>query len=570
MSMKKLIYFAFAISALTLGSCTKLDLNPLSEPSSENWYADAQQIEISLNDMYRKVFYGIETEFWTDRRTDDWAQRDQVYDLCNGATTAATSTYSTFWTNTYKPISRANRVIEAIEVKHNDDPALAALKAEAKFFRAYMYARLVVCWGDAPFYLKTLSIEESQNMTRTDKKIITEQVLKDYDDAIEGLPDMNNGSGVYRVTKGAAIALKARFCAMIGDYRSCADLCKRLMDGGKYSLYYSAENPADSYGELFRDKTYNTEQIFMIANAYAYEQTQAIKSWVLRTAGGNNTAQPSWDLLAAYECTDGKTIDQSPLFDCHDPFANRDPRCCMTFAAPGTEIYGVIFDPHPSTLQVMDVTAGKMVKNKDTKPNDNYAAYNSCCLRKGAQMEWRTGQYNENPESIIRYADVLLMYAESKIELGEIDGTVLNAINQVRARAYGVSVKETGSYPAITTTDKAELRKIVRRERRVELTHEGVRFFDLKRWGLLKKCYSIHYYGHKNATGIKDYAAQGYWFWPETPAIDEDGFADFETMYNKGYIERYGFHVYDPKVELFPIPDEEIKANIHLTQNTGY
>lgn len=586
--MKKFhIIIASIAITLTAGSCAKLDVKPLSEASSANWYQNAEQITFSLNDLYRTYLYKIENEYWTDRRTDDWAQRDQVYDFCNGTVTSAstdakgsTTVYSSVWTNTYKGISRAIRVIESID-KLGNPVELQSLKAEALFFRAYLYARLATFYGDAPFYTTSISVEEAYTMSRTAKEVIVKQAYADYDAAIEGLPVENSSSGVWRVTKGAALALKARLAITLGDYEECAKCCKEVMDSDTYSLYYSSTKPEDSYGELFRDKGFNTEVIFAIGRSIALAdgETEAIKSWVLRTAGGTATAQPSWDLLAAYECTDGKLITESTLFDCHNPYENRDPRCCMTFVKPGTEILGVVFDPSPSALKTNK--DGNNVDNKDNKIVDVYAPYNGCCIRKGAQQEWRDLQKNENPIVICRYADVLLMYAEAKMELNEIDGSVLNAINDIRARAYGVKRADIGNYPAITTTDQAELRKVIRRERRVELAWEGIRFWDLRRWGLLEKCYSHHYYGFPNQQNLKTFDGLGYWYWPVTPEIDEDGFADFTKMYDMELgkdkegqpihaIELYGFHKYDPKVELFPIPDKELLTNKNLTQNPGY
>lgn len=571
--MKKYIYILAGLLLMgAASSCADLDLNPPSSASTENWYSNAQEITLSLNDVYRKAFYPFETEFWTDRRTDDWAQRDQVYDFCNGSVKSTTGTYDTDWSNSYKAISRMIRVIDSIEGKLGDDPSLQTLKAEAYFFRAYFYARLTICYGDVPFYIHDIDIDKAFTMGRTEKAVVAEQVYKDFDAAIAGLPYVNTDNKTWRVNKGCAMSLKARYCLNLKDYAECARLCKELMDSNTYSLYYSTENPADSYGELFRQKGMTCENIFSIKTSYAYDpdNTQAIKSWVLRTASGNAVAQPSWDLLAAYECTDGKIINDSPLFDPKNPYLNRDPRCAMTFVVPGTKVYGVVFNPDPTVLTVYDDQTGKEVKNKDTKSNDNYAPYCGTCLRKGAQDEWRNGQYSENPEIIIRYADVLLMYAEAKIEMNDIDNTVLNAINDVRARAYGVQRKDTSKYPAITTTDQTELRKILRRERRVELAWEGRRFFDVRRWGLFEKMYSVHYYGLLNATDLKAQYAKGNWFWPEIPMLDEDGFADFTKMYEAKYIERYGFHVYDPKVELFPIPSDEVIINTNIRQNPGY
>ena len=84
--------------------------------------------------------------------------------------------------------------------------------------------------------------------------------------------------------------------------------------------------------------------------------------------------------------------------------------------------------------------------------------------------------------TLMRMAEILLIYAEAKIESNSIDATVLEAINRVRARAYGVDVTDTGNYPAITTTNQAELRKVIRRERKVELANEGFRLYDIRRW----------------------------------------------------------------------------------------
>ena len=137
MIMKKIYYIiAAALSLGFLSGCVDLDMNPPSSASSENWYSDADELAISLNDLYRKAFYGIDMEFWTDRRTDDWAQRDYSYEFTNGSATSATSTFSEYWTNTYRAVSRSIRVLESIE-KLGNGPEYEVLAAEAHFFRAY-------------------------------------------------------------------------------------------------------------------------------------------------------------------------------------------------------------------------------------------------------------------------------------------------------------------------------------------------------------------------------------------------------------------------------------------------
>lgn len=559
--MKKIVKtIVFALVLAAAASCADLDLNPLSQASSDNWNQNALQIRTSLNDLYRIYLWKINNQWWGDKRSDDWSQRTQIYEYTQGNVTSTWSV-NAYWENSYKGISRAIRVIEAIE-KAGDPESLRALKAEAMFFRAYLYGRQIILYGDVPFYLNSITPEEAMTMARTDKNIIKTQVYADFDYAIANLPADNGGNGVFRVNCNVARSLKARFALNMQDWAIARDACKEVMESDAYSLY-------PSYGGLFREKGLNTEIIFAIARLYDKEY-QSIKNYLPATAGGAAIAQPSWDLLAAYECTDGKMIDESPLFDPHNPYLNRDPRCCETFVAPGSTYLGVVFEPNPTVKTVYDEWSGKMVTNRDIKPNNQYAAFNSACLRKGGRTEWREGLYNENPDIIIRYADVLLMYAEAKIELNDIDQSVLDAINDVRARAYGTTRGDTGSYPAITVTDQVLLRRVLRRERRVEFAWENRRWFDLKRWGWFEKAYSHHNYGHKNSDGLVQMVANGDYYWPYAPDIDEDGFADFTKMYNEGYIERYVVHEYNPRVELFPIPNDEILTNKNLTQNPGY
>lgn len=122
------------------------------------------------------------------------------------------------------------------------------------------------------------------------------------------------------------------------------------------------------------------------------------------------------------------------------------------------------------------------------------------------------------------------MYAEAKIELNQIDQSVLDAINQVRARAYGVDYTQTNAYPAVTTTDQQKLRSILRAERRMEFAKEGLRYMDLVRWKIAGKALTRPNYGMLYPVSLlkEKVVDKGLWFWPETPAIDEDGIADFQ------------------------------------------
>lgn len=579
--MKKIHVLICMIALLSVTSCVNLDLNPPSAASSENWFSSPEEVRISLNDFYRSTFFVIEEGWTLDRNTDDWAQRTNIYTIAAGSLNASSTSnpnIKTVWSYTYKNISRANRILEALDKLEGkySTTELNTLRAEARFFRAFAYSRLITLWGDVPFYVTSITPEEAFEMGRTDKAVVLKQIYEDYDYAAENLPAANNNSGATRVDKGTAYAYKARTALYQHDYGTAAKAAQDCMDLEVYDL-------APDYGELFRDKTRGSKEvIFSVAHSSDLEldengkpTTQAIGSFIARSAGGTHNAQPSWELLAVYEMMNGKTIDEPGSgFDPHDPFANRDPRCLETFAAPGSRIYGIEWNPAPNALEVMDYTQNRMITNKDSKGGSDASncAYNGCCLRKGAQESWRTTLYNDNPVILMRYADVLLIYAEAKIELGEIDATVLACINDVRARAYGTTRTQTNDYPSITTTDQTALRKVLRRERRVEFAWENLRYFDLLRWHQFENAFGHNMYGFtRTANRAKEYFAAGNWFWPETPTFDKDGFPSFEAMADGTYIVQHGERKYDEKIYLWPLPSDDVLImNGKLVQNPGY
>jgi hypothetical protein len=296
------------------------------------------------------------------------------------------------------------------------------------------------------------------------------------------------------------------------------------------------------------------------------------QNYISRTSGGWAAKNPSWDLFCSYLCKDGLPIDKSPLYNPQKPFENRDPRCAKTIVEFGTNHLGYKYQPHPDSLTCYSFSTGKYVKNNDTRSNAQYASYNGLLWKKGIDTDWSDDFKTDPDKIIIRYADVLLMYAEAKIELNDIDQTVLDAINQVRARAYGVKLGQTSAYPAVTTTNQTALRKTLRMERRMEFALEGIRYMDIIRWKLAEKVLNKPNYGMLDVTDLRTKVVKtGLWFFPGTPPIDDDGVADFSQMYNAGLIKLIGQRVFDAsKQYLWPIPSKEILINSNLTQNPGY
>lgn len=567
--MKKLIYTLLTGGLFMWTSCIDLDLNPLSQASSENWYSDETEIEMSIKDFYRDAFWPLDNE----NRADDFMNRESVYSIVAGTLNGQDGDVTTLWTNQYKSIARTNTILA------NKDKMLAMgiseekvnqYMAEALFQRASCYARLVTYFGNVVYVTEVIDIDAAFQMGQTPKEEVIPLIYADYDEAIKYLPEKYSGTSSQRATKGAAMAMKARFALYMGDWEVCRDAAKQCMDLGIYKLH-------SSYADLFLSTTKNAEEsIFLLPRSIEYDVTYGnfnVMNEITRNPGGWGSYCPSWDLLASYLCTDGLPIDESPLFDPHNPFKNRDPRCTATIVEFGTRHLGFDYNPHPDAVEVMNYNTGKMQKNNDARVNAQYASYNGLVWKKGIDETWLENGMDVDPDKIIiRYADVLLMYAEAKIELNQIDQSVLDAINQVRARAYGVDYTQTNAYPAVTTTDQQKLRSVLRAERRMEFAKEGLRYMDLVRWKIAGKALTRPNYGMLYPVSLlkEKVVDKGLWFWPETPAIDEDGIPDFSAMENAGLIAPMSQRMWNDRQYLWPIPTKEILINDNLVQNPGY
>jgi starch-binding outer membrane protein, SusD/RagB family len=562
MKFKKI--FLIPVLAFVVG-CAELDLNPLAEGSSENWYSTATEVELSLNDLFRMVFWPQLNDEWTD----DYTRREALTPITAGTIDGQWGTVNSTWQNTYKAIVRANLVIQNMDKIRATTPAatIDRLEGNALFARASFYARLVSLYGDAVYFTGVLDLQEAFTLSRTPKSTIIQAIYADYDAAAEKLPLNYASSQNKMATKGAALGMKARFALHMGDYALARDAAKACMDLGVYSLH-------PSFSELFLTRTKNpNEEIFGIPRNRVLNVTRGIRDFLPRLAGGWGAAQaPSWDLLSAFTCSDGLPIDESPLYNPREPFQNRDPRCTMTIVEFQTRHFNHIYQPHPDSVRVLDFRTGATAPNNDTRSVAQFASFNGLMLKKGVDEDWLLNFQAEDDMRILRYADVLLMYAEAKMELGEIDQTVHDALNRVRARAYGVDVAETDAYPAITETNQAALRKIIRMERRMELAFEGHRYMDIIRWRIAEKVLNRPVYGMLDVADLRARVVQpGLWFFPDTPAIDEDGIADMRPMADAGLIRILAIRNFDASRQyLWPIPTKEVLINSNLAQNPGY
>ncbi len=569
--MKKIFFVIASSVLLVFQGCHSLDMNPLTEGSTENWFSTEQEFSMAVNEFYRTDYWYWEA--WrfcnTDRFTDDWNQRDYMYDWVQGSFTSDFPQVNNCWTSLYKGVTRANTVLLSITKarERGDIPeeSLEVFEGEASFFRAVFYSYLVFLWGDVPFYTDYLFLDDAFKMGRTDKTIVLKQIYDDFDLAARNLPVENSGKQ-QRVTSGAALAFKARIALWMSDWTTAAKAAGDCIDLGVYSLH-------PDFAELFLNKTrVSPEMIYTIPRSRALMNNgdRSDSRLPRNVTGVGATAQPSWELFCSYLCTDGKPIDESPLYNPTKPFENRDPRCAMTMVEFGTAFLNWIYDPGAPTTR--NVITGQVKANMDSRLVETYAAFNGMCLKKGVDEEWVDDDWTDSSLLVMRYADLLLMYAEAKIELNQIDQSVRDAINTVRARAYGVSPTQTTLYPAVTEDAQAALRTILRTERRMELAWENRRWFDLIRWRLAEKVLSRPIYCHDQKAALQAVIDSGDYFFPRgvLPVIDENCTVDLSPLLATGKIIKINERNFSMRQYLMPIPAEDIIINKNLVQNEGY
>lgn len=557
----KLLYICFP---LFLFSCQKLDLNPLSQGSSETWNADEEELIMSINDLYREALWKKDLDDWTD----DWIFRDGLTDITNATINGQSSFVISYWQDTYKAIARANTILESIErvAETLSEEQLNAYIAEARFVRASMYSLLLTHYRNVIYTDKTLSIEEAYEIGQLDPDELLQKIYDDYDFAIEHLKESYSSNELKRATKGAAMALKARVALYMDDYETARVSAKACIELGIYTLH-------SDFGELFLSKTKQSpEAIFFLPRSITLNVALGDRqNYIPRNNGGWAAKDPSWDLFFSFYCTDGLPVDESPIFDSKKPFKNRDPRCAETIAPFEEPLLDYIYNPHPLALKTTRISTGQEVTNNDNLAVAQYASFNGLVWKKGVANDWLLNSWRIEPDNIIiRYADVLLIYAEAKIELNDIDQSVLDAINQVRARAYKTEIDAT-TYPKVITTAQDKLRKILRAERRMEFALEGLRYMDLIRWKIAEKALNTPNYGLLNpADLITKVVDPGKWFLPEPPAIDDDGIPDFSSLSSQGLIKQIAVRKFDAKKQyLWPIPSTEVLTS-GLTQNPKY
>lgn len=525
--MKKLRYICLGIIvSMGLSSCTDkfLDAVPNDQLSGATFWKTESDINMALAGAYRGWENGMDVVM-RDAMTDNdysWMAVTGYQQVGNGTVNPQNVSIGNGGrVFSYAQIRKYNSFLENIEGMTIDGALKEKLKAEVRFLRAYDYFLKSMFFGDMPLITKT--IPSTELPSRTPVAQIHAFILDELDKISKILPVQNNITAKGHMTKGSALALKARLELYMGKYVDAMASSKAVIDMGVYELY-------PNYEQLFyrQNKGNNKEaiaEIQHIQNDYATSiPWQRLPAW----KGGYSENAVSRSIVDEYETKNGLKITEDPTYDPQNPFDNRDPRLAMSIAYPGSTWFGRIYT-------ALDPQFGGS-SNPDYYLNDGSKAAQMSKKYLDAGIQNAERQNFDAPIMVIRLAEMYLTYAEAAVESGQNLSQGLTYLNMVRKRA--------GQIEATTLT-----RELVRRERRVELAFEGLRYFDIKRWDIGAAVMSGPYYGSRLGT-VNQTTGKVTW--------------------GTGYIVVENRTFYPLRKYLLPIPQSEIDVNPKMTQNPGY
>jgi len=454
------------------------------------------------------------------------------------------------------------------------------MRAEVLVLRAWAYFHLMSQFGDVPYYREPLSTEQINVLSRTSVATIVADLYIDLDESVILFDSANTPAvqAMGKVNKGVALGLKAKLALLIKDYNTAVAATQTFIDGGQYGL-----NP--TYTDLFilSGKQANANREIMFNQTYPTDILDP-QNWlaVITIPRQVGTAQSSHfssqQLVDKFETKDGNRIDASPSYDPAQPSRNRDNRLRWTIYMPGDTIVHntakvpslpcvqpkerTIFNIHTNQRFKWNWTTNKFDTLSANVDSINYLTspwfVSATGSSEGVGYVWRkyidSTQYSWETKTgyiLMRYSEILLINAEAKIELNQMDATVTNAINMVRARA---------EQPAITAGSQEQLRQIVRRERAVEFAGEGLRLYDLHRWDLVVSAMNGPIIG-----AAKDPANV-----PAIPVFNSNDIPDYSNSLSSRIATRGQTRSNTAKHILWPIPQGELDKDKNLIQNPGW
>jgi hypothetical protein len=475
--MRKIITTIFAVTLLLgVTSCNDfLEVTPEDRYSEKVVWESKENVKLYLNGFYAIARdyggFGSRSLGSEDRLSDGLSD---ILKYSSSVPGTGTTNYIALipgqispdqnalnvWNNAYERIRRINEFLDGIE-KYGDKFSREEknqFKAEARFFRGYLYFLLTRNHGSV-ILLDELSSERGHS--RSPEEECWQFVADDFDFAAEYLPATWPDGDQGRVTKGAAYAFKSRAMLYAQRWEDAATAAQNVIDMNQYEL-------SENYADIFMNAD-NPEVIFAVrydAPDFSHNfDAQYAPSGDIEGEGGQ--AGPTQELVDAYEMADGSSFDWNNPDHANNPYQNREPRFYASILYNGANWKGRTIESY---------VGGK----------DGYAEYGSSpnpattvtgyYMRKFLDEDNTDFVNNESDQPWIelRYGEVLLNYAEAKIQQGEISEGMAK-VNLIRDRV---------GLPAESASSKEEAMEIFRHEKMIEMAFEGHRYWDLRRWRL--------------------------------------------------------------------------------------
>lgn len=541
--MKRLLIIS--CFAITLFSCRKLD-QPITREFTETAYwrdaKDAQDALAACYEHFYKDDYFFGNEGLSDNAYVNGNGYQNVTAVANGGYDPSNGRVTDTWSYYFTTIRRCNNLTENIgKVPALDSTLKRRLSAEARFIRAFAYFELLNWYGDVPFFTTVISMDDSRTINRTAKNQVLQYVQGELAAIRNDLPtnDYSGGPGGYaesdrgRITRGAAIAFSARVHLYAGEWQAAAADCELLINSTTNGTY----NLMTDYSSIFIvANEYNREVILdlQFGGGRTYDRQRSFMPQTVTQL--RSVLVPTQDLVDDYIMLNGKSIREAGSgYNENDPYTNRDPRFEATILHHGSTV-----TDFTGTLQTILTQPGS---NPATNTVDDQGASPTGYYFQKYYDRSATNYQSTLNLIMIRYAEVLLMYAEAKNEQNQMNAAVWNqTIRALRVRAKFTDAGATEFNAALT---QAQLRDVIRRERRAELAFEGIRIFDIRRWKIADQVMSRPVRGIKVTSGAFNKDPNGYII-----------------------VENRGFN--NPKHYLWPVPTFERDQNKNLGQNQGW
>ena len=571
--MKKITYILGLFSMLTFQSC--LDMEPKTQLADTNYWQTPDHFK-----LFATQFYGWTVDF---KQLDDSPHSDVRSDLRTGITldvysngTNSIPSSDKTYTNNYNRIRQVNTLLQQAE-GYAAPADIETSVGEAHFFRAYCYFDLLQVYGDVIITRTPLDIDSPEmQMARNSRDEVVDFILEDLEEAIRLLPEANEISSKDegRLSSQAASAFLSRVALYEGTWQKfrnggqnndrssalldiAATSAHDVIESGFFELFAPEELGTEAYKYLFileNDKSNpagitksgNKEYIF----TRRHDPTLASIGFNITQGRLGNAVYVTRKMANMYLQSNGlpinpQTWDYSKV---DSEFKDRDNRMSNTLMIPGHTYWGTGGGRIDWTGSAEEI-ANASHKNYMPSTGTGYFPHKWCCERDGVPTGMEAYDY-----PIIRYAEVLLNYAEAVFERDDkiSDEDLAISLNLTRKR---VNPNMPDLTNAFVSANNLDMRTEIRRERTVELYDENFRIDDLKRWKTAEEEMPM------NLTGVK---------WRGTEYETKWSDASSKTMDAEGCIIYEQGRVWEEKHYLYPLPIDQLKLNPNLKQNPGW